>query len=275
MEHITPLLITALALISLLAGFIDAIAGGGGLLTLPALLAAGVPPTQALATNKLQGSFGSLSASIHFVRNGYASPRKMRLAILCTFVGAAAGALAVQHIAVGALRRIVPVLLIAATLYFIFSPRIADVHGERRIGPRAFALLCGTSIAFYDGFFGPGTGSFFVIAYVALLGLPVTAATAHTKVLNFTSNLAALLLFIVGGKVVWAVGLPMAIGQFVGGRLGSHVVIGWGVRVVKPALVVVSLLMTGKVLLDAGGVGAAGGRWVNRCAHGAPPRLGA
>ncbi len=254
MESLSPLLVVSLTLVSLLAGFIDAIAGGGGLLTLPALLAAGIPPTQALATNKLQGTFGSLSASINFVRQGYVSPRRMRLAILCTFVGAAVGAVAVQHIAPGALRQIVPVLLVAATLYFIFSPRIADVHGERRIGEHAFALLCGTAIAFYDGFFGPGTGSFFVIAYVALLGLPVTAATAHTKVLNFTSNLAALLLFIVGGKVVWAIGLPMALGQFIGGRLGSHVVIGWGVRVVKPALVVVSLVMTCKVLLDAGGV---------------------
>ncbi len=257
MEPLSLHLLLLLTFIGLLAGFIDAIAGGGGLLTLPALLAAGLPPAQALATNKLQGSFGSLSASINFIRQGYVSPRRLWAAILCSLVGAGAGAFAVQRIAPGALRQIVPVLLVMATLYFIFSPRVADVHGERRMGDGVFALLFGTGIGFYDGFFGPGTGSFFVIACIALLGLPVRNATAYSKVLNFTSNFAALLLFIAGGKVAWTVGLPMAVGQFVGGRLGAGVVIGWGVRVVKPALVVVSLLMSAKVLLDAGG-----GQWL-------------
>lgn len=253
MESIAFDILALLVLVSLLAGFIDAIAGGGGLLTVPALLGVGLPPAQALATNKLQGSFGSLAAALHFWRQGHLSLREMRLAIVCTFIGAASGALAVQVLEQGVLARLVPVLLILAALYFILSPRVSDLHGERRIGEATFAWLCGVSIGFYDGFFGPGTGSFFVLAYIGLLGLSVRAATARTKVLNFTSNFAALLLFIAGGKVVWAVGLPMALGQFIGGRLGAGVVIGWGARVVKPALVLVSLLLTIKVVAENGG----------------------
>lgn len=253
MDAFTPDVIALLSLVALIAGFVDAIAGGGGLLTVPALLAAGLPPAQALATNKLQGSFGSLAAALHFLRAGYVSLREMRLAILCTFIGAGLGAVAVQVIAHGVLAHVVPVLLILATLYFVFSPRVSDVHGERRIGDAAFALLIGGSVGFYDGFFGPGTGSFFVLGYIGLLGLSARVATARTKVLNFTSNFAALLIFIAGGKVVWAVGLPMAVGQFIGGRLGAGVVIGAGARVVKPMLVAVSLLLTVKVVLENSG----------------------
>ena len=171
MEPLSLHLLLLLTFIGLLAGFIDAIAGGGGLLTLPALLAAGLPPAQALAPNKLQGSFGSLSASINFIRQGYVSPRRLWAAILCSLVGAGGGAFAVQRIAPGALRQIVPVLLGMATLYFIFSPRVADGHGERRMGDGVFALLFGPGIGFYAGFFGPGPGSFFAIACIALLGL--------------------------------------------------------------------------------------------------------
>lgn len=254
MEFISPEIIILLTLLAFVAGFVDAIAiaGGGGLLTVPALLAAGLPPAQALATNKLQGSFGSLAAALHFVRAGYVTWREMRLAIICTFVGAAAGALAVQVLERDVLGRVVPVLLVFATLYFVFSPRVSDVHGARRIGDGLFALLIGTCVGFYDGFFGPGTGSFFVLAFIALLGLSARVATARTKVLNFTSNVAALLLFVLGGKVLLAVGLPMAAGQFIGGRLGAGVVIGAGARVVKPMLVVVSLLLTLKVVLENG-----------------------
>jgi len=253
MESLALEVMALLVLVSLLAGFVDAIAGGGGLLTLPALLSAGLPPAQALATNKLQGSFGSLAAALHFLRTGHLSLKEMRLTMACTLFGAASGALAVQVLEGGVLGKVVPVLLIFAALYFIFSPRVSDLHGERRIGDVVFAWLIGTTIGFYDGFFGPGTGSFFVLAYIGLLGLSVRAATARTKVLNFTSNFAALLLFIAGGKVVWLVGLPMALGQFIGGRLGAGVVIGWGARVVKPALVLVSLLLTIKVVAENGG----------------------
>ena len=255
MEHLSPEIAAILFGVSLIAGFIDAIAGGGGLLTIPALLAAGLPTTSALATNKLQSTFGSLSASLNFIRKGYVSLKEIWLAIAFTFIGAALGAILVQSLDPGFLRSLVPFLLAASAAYFIFSPQASDMEGHRRIGYPVFGALACTIIGFYDGFFGPGAGSFFAIAHVTLLGFTITKATAHTKVLNFTSNIASLMFFIAGGNVVWALGLIMALGQFIGGRLGSEVVIGRGGTVIKPVLVTVCLVMTAKLLFDSSNVG--------------------
>jgi len=229
--------------IGLAAGCIDSIAGGGGLLTIPALLATGMAPTQALATNKLQSSFGSFSATWYYYRRGILNLVEMRQAVICTFVGSAAGTLLVQQIDPAFLGQLLPLLLALFALYFLLSPRLSDDDSQRRLDPKGFALLAGTGIGFYDGFFGPGTGSFFAIAFVSLAGFSMRRATAHTKLLNFTSNLASLLFFILGGKVVWLAGLSMALGQFIGARLGSRLVVRLGVRLVKPLLITVSVVM--------------------------------
>ncbi|MFR9719576.1 TSUP family transporter [Aeromonas diversa] len=235
--------------VALLAGFIDSIAGGGGLLTVPALLATGMSPALVLGTNKLQSSFGSFSATLFFARRGMLEWRTIWPAVICTFIGAAGGALAVQTIDAAALERILPFLLVAFAFYFFFSPRVSDAESQRRLAPLPFALLAGGGVGFYDGFFGPGTGSFFAIAFIALGGYGMARATAHTKLLNFTSNIASLLFFALGGKVVWSVGLVMAVGQFLGARLGSRLVISKGVRLIRPLLVTVSLIMSVKLLL--------------------------
>ncbi|MGB5830608.1 MAG: TSUP family transporter, partial [Thiohalocapsa sp.] len=199
---------------------------------------------------KAQGVFGTLASTAHFVREGAIDLRSAALAVLCTFIGAAAGAAAVQVLAPDLLSRLVPLLLIGFALYFLFSPRVADIDSRQRISTGAFALLIGTSIGFYDGFFGPGTGTFFVIACVALLGANLRRATAHAKLLNFTSNLAALLLFIAGGKILWGIALTMAAGQVAGGWLGAHLVIRHGTRLVRPVLVAASLAVSLRLLLD-------------------------
>ncbi|WP_116473442.1 TSUP family transporter [Zobellella maritima] len=237
-----------LALVALVAGFIDAIAGGGGLISLPALLATGMPPTMALATNKLQSSFGSFSATFYYWRRGLIDWSGMRWAVACTFIGSMLGTLLVQCIDAALLQQVLPFLLAAFALYFICSPRVGDQDRQRRLGVIPFALLVGTGVGFYDGFFGPGTGSFFALGFIALAGFSMARATAHTKLLNFTSNFASLLFFILGGQVVWTVGLAMAGGQFLGARLGSRVVVSQGTRIIKPMLVTVSLLMSARLL---------------------------
>jgi hypothetical protein len=247
--ELAPLLF-ALALV---AGLVDAIAGGGGLITVPALLWAGLPPVQALATNKAQGVFGTLASTAHFMRRGAIDPREAALPVVCTFIGAALGALAVQFLATDLLARLVPLLLIGFALYFLLSPRVADVDSHRRISHGAFALAVGTGVGFYDGFFGPGTGTFFAMGYVALLGLSLRRATAHAKLLNFTSNLAAFLFFIAGGHVIWGIALAMAAGQLAGGWLGAHLVLRHGAGLVRPVLVIVSLAISVKLLLGQGG----------------------
>lgn len=241
-----PLLFT----LALIAGVVDAIAGGGGLITVPALLWAGLAPVEALATNKAQGVFGTLASTTHFIRQGTINLRSAALAVACTFVGAAAGASAVQFLAADLLSRLVPLLLIGFALYFLFSPRVADIDSRQRISNGAFALLLGCGIGFYDGFFGPGTGTFFAMGYLALLGYNLRRATAHAKLLNFTSNLAAFLFFIAGGQILWGIALTMAAGQFAGGWLGAHLVIRHGTRLIRPVLVVASLAVSLKLLFE-------------------------
>ncbi len=242
--------IVLLFLIAVLAGLIDTIAGGGGLLTVPALLWTGLTPVESLATNKAQAVFGSGMATVQFVRRGYIALRDIGLAVVCTFTGAAAGALLVQRIDSAFLEGLIPALLIAFALYFWFSPRVSDLDSHRRIGTTAFALCIGLSVGFYDGFFGPGTGTFFAIGYVALLGYNLRRATAHTKVLNFTSNLAALLFFLAGGHILWAVAATMAAGQLIGAWVGSHMVLRHGATLVRPVLVVSSMFVSGALLWD-------------------------
>jgi uncharacterized membrane protein YfcA len=239
-----------LFLVATLAGLVDAIAGGGGLITVPALLWAGLDPIAALATNKAQGVFGSGTAAANFAHKGALDLRQAWPVSICTFLGAAAGALLVQHIAPTALARLIPLLLIGFALYFLFSPRVSDLDSHRRLGEGAFAVLVGTGVGFYDGFFGPGTGTFFAMGYVALLGYNLRRATAHTKLLNFSSNLAAVLFFMAGGHILWAAALPMAAGQAIGAWIGSHLVLHHGTGLIRPMLVLAALAVSIKLLLE-------------------------
>jgi uncharacterized membrane protein YfcA len=239
-----------LFLVALTAGFVDSIAGGGGLIAIPALLWAGLGPVETLATNKAQAVFGSGTAALNFVRRGAVEPRSAAFAVLCTFLGAASGALLVQQVDSSALARLIPVLLIGFALYFLFSPRVSDLDSHQRLGDAAFALTVGLAVGFYDGFFGPGTGTFFAMGYVALLGYNLRRATAHSKLLNFVSNLAALLFFLPGGHIDWTIAAVMAVGQAIGAWLGSHLVLRHGAALVRPVLVLASLAISAKLLLE-------------------------
>ena len=249
-DIVSPETLMLLVAIAAIAGMIDAIAGGGGLLALPALLWAGVPPVQALATNKLQGTFGTLTSSYHFVRKGEIDLRRLRIPIVMTFIGSVAGTLSVQRLGSDLLEQVVPSLLIAFALYFLFSPRIGDQDAHHRVSHGVFGLLIGFSVGFYDGFFGPGTGSFFAAAFVLLLGYNLRRATAGTKVLNFTSNIASLIFFALAGEVIWQIGLPMGMAQVAGAWVGSHLVIRHGTKLIRPLLVIVSLAISISLLLN-------------------------
>ena len=229
-----------------LAGFIDAIAGGGGLITVPALLATGLPPAQVLATNKLQSSFGSFSATCYFIRKKMVSLKQLRFAILFTFCGATTGAELVQKIDASILTSLIPVLLICISLYFLLCP--SSKPGRAKISELTFALTVGFCIGFYDGFFGPGTGSLFAVCFIVLGGLSLVEATARTKVLNFTSNFSALIFFVIAGLPVWKVGLVMAAGQFLGARMGARIVVTKGQKWIRPLVIFMSMTMALKLL---------------------------
>lgn len=249
MFELTPEIIALLGVASVIAGFIDAIAGGGGLISLPALLSVGLNPVAAIATNKVQGSVGTASALWNFWRKGRVDFRLIRWPLVLVAVGAGLGAFAVTLVDTRWLMILLPVLLVGIALYFLLGPKAADEDAHARLTPLAYAFVAG-GIGFYDGFFGPGTGSFFALSLVMLLGMGLTRATAHTKALNLMSNVVGIVVLAVGGHIVWVLAGIMAVGQFIGGRLGSHAAMRFGPRLIRPLLVVISLAMTARLLSD-------------------------
>ena len=191
----------------LAAGFVDSVAGGGGLITLPVLLSCGLGPTSALGTNKLQASFGSASAAGHYLFAQIVSPRECVRGFVLTAVGAALGAFAVEHANPALLRKAIPILLLLVALYVLVKPSLGCEDRSARLSRSPFELIFGLGLGFYDGFFGPGTGTFWAMACVLFLGYNLTRATAYSKVMNFASNLSSLCLFLAAGRVDGAVPL--------------------------------------------------------------------
>ncbi|KRG72094.1 TSUP family transporter [Pseudoxanthomonas dokdonensis] len=239
-----------LFLAGLIAGFIDAIAGGGGMITIPAMLLAGIPPLQALGTNKLQSLFGSGAASWTYARHGHVDLRGQLPMVLTAALGAGLGAALATVIPGDVLKAFLPLLLLAIALYFGFKPNIGDVDQHRVISERTFAMTFVPALGFYDGVFGPGTGSFLMLGFVALAGYGILKATAHTKFLNFGSNVGAFVVFVGVGAVIWKVGLAMGAGQFIGAQLGSRFAMKQGAKVIKPLLVTVSIALAIRLLAD-------------------------
>ncbi|WP_410678278.1 TSUP family transporter [Avibacterium paragallinarum] len=248
-------LIAILFCVAFIAGFIDAIAGGGGLITIPALLMTGIPPAMALGTNKLQACGGSFSASLYFLRQRAVNLKEIWLLVLMTFIGAVLGTILIQLVDSELIKKVIPFLVLAIGSYFLFTPNLGDEDRHKRISSATFAFTAGFGIGFYDGFFGPGTGSLLSLAFVTLLGFNLAKATAHAKVLNFTSNIAALLLFLIGGQIWWQAGLVMMLGQMIGANLGAKMVLSKGKQLIRPMVVIMSFIMTAKMAYDQGWFG--------------------
>ena len=237
-----------LFVIGLVTGTVDAIAGGGGLISLPTLLAFGLPAPLALGTAKLQGVFGTGSATWSYARRGAVDPRECRLGFVLTALGALGGAFALRRLDPQFLGALIPWLLGAIVVYMIFRPQLGETSRHHRMETIPFYLLFGLGLGFYDGFFGPGVGSFWTIAFVTVLGHDFVRAAGHTKVMNFASNLAALALFAAAGTVMWLPGLAMGAGQLIGGRFGAHLAMTRGARFVRPIFLVMATLVALKLI---------------------------
>lgn len=229
-----------LMLAAFLAGFVDSIAGGGGLISVPALLLAGASPIEALATNKLQGTFGAGTAMVTYARAGHVRLRDQAGMAAVSAAAGGAGAMVAHLIPTEVLRLVMPVILVAVALFFALKPGLSDDDRVQRIKPAVFTLTAVPLVAAYDGFFGPGTGSFFMLGFVMLAGYGVLKATAHTKMLNFASNIGSLGVFVFSGAMWWAVGFAMALAQIAGAALGAKLAMRVGARLIKPLLVVTS-----------------------------------
>jgi uncharacterized membrane protein YfcA len=227
---------------------VDSIAGGGGLIALPVILSLGLPPRLALGTNKLQGCFGTASASYNYIRKGKISLKETYVGIAFTFVGAALGTLTIQHMDAAWLEYAIPVLLLMIFIYTLVSPKLGKTEQKAKLPPTLFFIIFGLGLGFYDGFFGPGAGSFWMAALLVFGGHNMTKAAGVTRIMNFTSNIVALCLFALGGHILYSAGICMAAGQVIGARLGSNMAMQRGARFIRPIFLTVVFLTLLKIL---------------------------
>ncbi|HHY48139.1 MAG TPA: TSUP family transporter [Alphaproteobacteria bacterium] len=238
-----------LGLTGFAAGFVDAIAGGGGLITIPVLVSVGLPPVAAFATNKLQSVIGTLIAATTYWRGGFLDLKAALAPMLVGFFGGLTGAFAVKQVDTGLLEHAVPIALLAIALYFTLAPRLTDADRRARLDAAVFVPVMAALVGFYDGLFGPGTGSFLTMGFVALFGFGVTRAAGYTKAINLMSNAGALALFLPAGDVIAPVAAVMIVGQVAGGWLGAHTGIRFGAKLIRPMVVVVSVVLALRLLL--------------------------
>jgi uncharacterized protein len=256
MPVLAPDSVLLLVAAALAAGFVDAIAGGGGLITVPALALAGFDPVAAIATNKVQSSFGSGSALIAFARAGYIKRDAWPIPIAAV-VGGIAGAALLTHVPRGAAEIALPFVLVGVALYFALSPKISDADAAPRLSRASFICFVLPVIAAYDGVFGPGAGSFYTLAFITLFGMGVIRATAHTKLANFASNIAGLATLAFSGHIYWTVGLAMGVAALTGATIGAHTTMRIGARIVRPMVIAVCIALAVKLALQYESVRAA------------------
>ncbi|MGC5325834.1 sulfite exporter TauE/SafE family protein [Brevibacillus sp. SYSU BS000544] len=244
--------ILLLAVFGFIAAFIDSVVGGGGLISLPALLGLGMPPYLALGTNKLAGTISSATSSVTFIRMGKFDKKLMYYLFPISFIGAFFGAKTVLFIPEEALRVLVMVMLGVIFVYTLLNKNFGQDSNFKGITGKSlkWGIPLTFLIGFYDGFFGPGTGSFFVFMMVLAFGYDFVIAAGNGRILNLASNIAALGVFLYQGQVVLVTGLTMGVAMLVGATLGSRMAIKTGARYVRPLFLLVSISLMGKMAYE-------------------------
>lgn len=251
MHDVSFMTLFLLGVIAIFAGIVDTLAGGGGLITVPALLSVGIPPVIALGTNRLQGCIGELNATLYFMRYGVIDFWEIRYGLFFTIIGSSVGTFLIQIIRAGVLQETLPFLLLGLLIYVVISPKPSNVsfESQSRLPTNLFYTIFGLLIGFYNGFLGPATGSFWAVAFMYFLFFDIKNATMHAKPLNFIGNVASLAWFILAGKVFYSVAASMALGQIIGSNLGSRLVIKKGNKLIRPLFIIVVTIMIIDVFL--------------------------
>ncbi|MDG1733095.1 MAG: TSUP family transporter [Thalassotalea sp.] len=249
-----PNLLITLSLVGFLAGFIDAIAGGGGLLTVPVLLTSGLPPHIALGTNKLSACFGSLTASVTFYRKKLFNPIFWLLAAIATAIGALIGTIVVNVISAEALNKFLPIIILLCAVYTLFSKGcVNDSTALPQTGLllRLKQSIQGFALGFYDGFAGPGTGTFWTVSSLSLYKMNILLSSGLARSMNFISNAVSLLVFVVLGQVDFVLGLAMGLFMVIGSWIGAHSAIKYGSKFIRPIFIGVVVIMATKLAYNA------------------------
>lgn len=241
-------IVLILFFVAMIAGIIDTIAGGGGLLVLPTFLLLNIPPLAALATNKLQACAGTLTASLTLRHKRAVRWHSVRPAFLASAIGSILGTALVLVINTDWLEWFIPAVLVGIAIYFMCSSNTRTESHPPKISRQTYLYGIVPGIGFYDGVLGPGTGSFFSFANNALMGQPIVEATARAKFLNFASNITSLVVFIWSGQILWLVGAVMIIGQIIGASIGSRLMLSKGNQIIRPLTIMMCLCMCGYFL---------------------------
>ncbi|MGC9771205.1 TSUP family transporter [Fervidobacterium islandicum] len=237
-----------------LAGFVDSIAGGGGLISLPAYLFIGLPSHNALATNKLSSTIGTIFSTLRYAKGRAIVYVVAVPSVIGSLIGSHIGARLALVLSDSVLKVILAFLIpFAAVVVLLANPKRSatyEVENISKIRTILISGLIGLTIGMYDGFFGPGTGTFLIILYVSVLSLEHISASGTAKIVNLASNVGALLTFIVGGKVMYSIGLPAALFGIAGNWIGSGLALKKGAKIIKPVMIVVLIILFTKVLMD-------------------------
>ena len=236
-----------LFLVGVLAGFLDTLVGGGGLLAVPALLLSGIPPIYVLGTNKFQGSMGTGIATYLLFQKKKLNWQTVKKLMIASFIGSVIGGIIVQFIDTEVLSFVIPIVLVFIAIYFIVSPKPKAMSSSTKSDSR-FESYAVPGVGFYDGMFGPGAGSFFVMTGVMLKKLEIIEATILAKPLNFASNIAGFIVFFIFGHIAFVVGLVMMLGQLVGSFLGTHYLLKANPKLIRALIVISSLSMLAKYM---------------------------
>jgi uncharacterized membrane protein YfcA len=251
-SQITIELLSILFIVAVVAGLLDTLAGGGGLISVPALILSGVGPLSALGTNKLQGSMGTAMATFMMLKGKRVKWQDVKGLMLFAFIGALVGSIAIQFINTKILSYVIPIVISFIGIYFLISPTPGEQQTKPKISEQKYKKIIIPAIGCYDGFFGPGTGSFFALAGISLRGYGIINSTAIAKTLNFSTNIASLIIFLVAGKIVWAIGLVMMLGQAIGAWLGSHCLFSINPKYLRILVVIMCFGMLTKYGYDLG-----------------------
>lgn len=240
--------ILTLFCIGVIAGFVNTVSGGGGMLTIPALMMTGISPIQALATNKLQSIGGCISATQYLIANKRFDFGKQKRTMCFVFIGALLGAIAVRQINTQLLQLLIPILTISACVYFIFMP---SKEGKTQLydSPWLFLVVI-TLMGFYDGFIGPCAGSFYIMTYLLLSPTNITNSAINSNFLNLTSTFSAFVFYVISGDIVWHLGFTMMMGSLIGSRIGARTIIAKGSKFIRPMIITLSFTMSCKLIYD-------------------------
>lgn len=254
MEMLDPTMLIILGLVAFAAGFIDAVAGGGGMLTVPALLSIGLPPHLALGTNKLSATFASSTAAFTYYKKRLFTPEFWYRSFIATLIGAISGTLVVNVISTDWLEKLLPLIILATAIYTIFNKSPKENHSDM---PNFDAkthkkqIIQGLTLGFYDGAIGPGTGAFWTVSNMVLYRMNILLSSGVAKAMNFTSNFTSLVTFAILGHINWALGLTMGLCLMAGAYVGAHSAIRFGAAFIRPVFVTVVSVMAIKLAYEA------------------------